>query len=456
MKLNKISLAVIACLGFSSAALSSDNIEVPQPPHDDTPVVSGCNPFFCKEEIIKPGTPPTQAEVNGQPVYDADGNPIMNPPTPPSVEYTPKYEGVSIDGKFEGDTFQSAGDLAVTAIKSADEANTKLDGAIADGKTALAETNEKVTANSDAITANTDTIKETNTKLDGAIADGKTALAETNEKVTANSDAITANTDTIKETNTKLDGAIADGKTALAETNEKVTANSDAITENTGAIKETNTKLDGAIADGKTALAETNEKVTANAGAIKDTNTKLDNTITNGKIALAETNEKVTANTVAIKDTNTKLDNSISQQKEINGQVNGKLAQNDAFWEEQWKQNYSYDASIKQNKSDIAKNRQDINKLNSRVDRLDQKVDDLNDTMKRGFASQAALNGLFQPYGVGKLNATMALGGYESKTAIAAGTGYRFDENTAVKAGIATNTNDFKGVTYNVGVNFEW
>ncbi|MGM0939335.1 MAG: hypothetical protein ACQEWL_22410, partial [Pseudomonadota bacterium] len=78
----------------------------------------------------------------------------------------------------------------------------------------------------------------------------------------------------------------------------------------------------------------------------------------------------------AIKDTNTKLDNSISQQKEINGQVNGKLAQNDAFWEEQWKQNYSYDASIKQNKSDIAKNRQDINKLNSRVDRLDQKVDD--------------------------------------------------------------------------------
>nr|ELR5040105.1 YadA-like family protein [Providencia stuartii] len=201
---------------------------------------------------------------------------------------------------------------------------------------------------------------------------------------------------------------------------------------------------------------ETNEKVTANTDAIKDTNTKLDTAITDGKTALAETNEKVTANTDAIKNTNTKLDSSLEEQKKVNTLVGNALASNENYWQQQWATNENYAASINQNKSDIAKNRQDINKLNSRVDRLDQKVDDLNDTMKRGFASQAALNGLFQPYGVGKLNATMALGGYESKTAIAAGTGYRFDENTAVKAGIATNTDDFKGVTYNVGVNFEW
>ncbi|MFG0225223.1 YadA C-terminal domain-containing protein, partial [Providencia stuartii] len=158
----------------------------------------------------------------------------------------------------------------------------------------------------------------------------------------------------------------------------------------------------------------------------------------------------------AIKDTNTKLDSSLEEQKKVNYLVGNALASNESYWQQQWATNDNYAASINKNTSDIAKNRQDINKLNSRVDRLDQKVDDLNDTMKRGFASQAALNGLFQPYGVGKLNATMALGGYESKTAIAAGTGYRFDENTAVKAGIATNTDDFKGVTYNVGVNFEW
>ncbi|HFT1529124.1 TPA: YadA C-terminal domain-containing protein [Providencia stuartii] len=182
---------------------------------------------------------------------------------------------------------------------------------------------------------------------------------------------------------------------------------------------------------------------------IKDTNDRIETAITDGKAALAETNG-------AIKDTNTKLDSSLEEQKKVNYLVGNALASNESYWQQQWATNDNYAASINKNTSDIAKNRQDINKLNSRVDRLDQKVDDLNDTMKRGFASQAALNGLFQPYGVGKLNATMALGGYESKTAIAAGTGYRFDENTAVKAGIATNTDDFKGVTYNVGVNFEW
>ncbi|WP_196718051.1 YadA C-terminal domain-containing protein, partial [Providencia stuartii] len=183
---------------------------------------------------------------------------------------------------------------------------------------------------------------------------------------------------------------------------------------------------------------------------------QLEGAISRGETELAQIKEDVATNTGAIKDTSERLESSLEEQKKVNVLVGNALASNENYWQQQWATNENYAASINQNTSAIAQNRQDINKLNSRVDRLDQKVDDLNDTMKRGFASQAALNGLFQPYGVGKLNATMALGGYESKTAIAAGTGYRFDENTAVKAGIATNTDDFKGVTYNVGVNFEW
>ena len=239
----------------------------------------------------------------------------------------------------------------------------------------------------------------------------------------------------IKDTNERLDTAISKGQTALEETNKNVAANTGAIEDINGRLDGTSQKLDDAISKGQTALDSTNEK--------------LDTAISKGQTALEETNG-------AIKDTNSKLDSSLEEQKKVNYLVGNALASNESYWQQQWATNDNYAASINQNKSDIAKNRQDINKLNSRVDRLDQKVDDLNDTMKRGFASQAALNGLFQPYGVGKLNATMALGGYESKTAIAAGTGYRFDENTAVKAGIATNTDDFKGVTYNVGVNFEW
>lgn len=239
--------------------------------------------------------------------------------------------------------------------------------------------------------------------------------------------------------------------------------NKDNIDKNTGDIKETNDRIDDVIRSGQTIVDRQDainkkqaEENVAIANNIKNTNDKLETAITDGKTALAQTNENVAANTGAIKDTNERLDSSLEEQKKVNYLVGNALASNESYWQQQWATNENYAASINKNTSDIAKNRQDINKLNSRVDRLDQKVDDLNDTMKRGFASQAALNGLFQPYGVGKLNATMALGGYESKTAIAAGTGYRFDENTAVKAGIATNTDDFKGVTYNVGVNVEW
>ena len=87
--------------------------------------------------------------------------------------------------------------------------------------------------------------------------------------------------------------------------------------------------------------------------------------------------------------------------------------------------------------------------VNSRIDKLDDK-------MKKGFASQAALNGLFQPYNVGKFNVSAAIGGYDSEQAMALGAGYRFNKNFAIKAGIASDLSGFDHVTYNVGANFEF
>ncbi|MEY0303173.1 YadA C-terminal domain-containing protein [Providencia manganoxydans] len=97
-----------------------------------------------------------------------------------------------------------------------------------------------------------------------------------------------------------------------------------------------------------------------------------------------------------------------------------------------------------------------LNQLDGRVNSLDRRVDSLNNELKRGLASQSALSGLFQPYNVGKFNVSMALGGYESNTALALGSGYRVNENIAFKTGVASNTEDFKGVSYNAAVNFEW
>ncbi|OSI06700.1 YadA C-terminal domain-containing protein, partial [Neisseria zoodegmatis] len=92
----------------------------------------------------------------------------------------------------------------------------------------------------------------------------------------------------------------------------------------------------------------------------------------------------------------------------------------------------------------------------AKIQQLDKKVNDLDKEVRRGLASQAALGGLFQPYNVGKLNVSAAVGGYRSETAVAVGTGFRFNEHFATKAGAAFNTKKGGSASYNVGVNFEW
>ena len=111
-------------------------------------------------------------------------------------------------------------------------------------------------------------------------------------------------------------------------------------------------------------------------------------------------------------------------------------------------------ANIATNKTNVATNTVVIATHTQRLDNLDNRVNNLNKDLKRGLASQAALNGLFQPYNVGKLNLTAAVGGYKSQTAVAVGTGYRYNENIAAKSGVAFTRGG--SATYNVGVNFEW
>lgn len=109
---------------------------------------------------------------------------------------------------------------------------------------------------------------------------------------------------------------------------------------------------------------------------------------------------------------------------------------------------------VNAHKVDINKLRTDVNAHTKRLDHLDNRVNKLDKDLKRGLAAQAALTGLFQPYTVGKANFTAAVGGYKSQTAVAVGTGYRYNQNIATKAGVAFTQGG--GVTYNAGVNFEW
>lgn len=97
-----------------------------------------------------------------------------------------------------------------------------------------------------------------------------------------------------------------------------------------------------------------------------------------------------------------------------------------------------------------------ISALDSKVNTFDGRINALDDKFKNGMAAQAALNGLFQPYSVGKVSISAAIGGYGSKSAIAIGAGYRVNPQLAFKGGTAINMGGSRKGSYNIGVNYEF
>ena len=173
------------------------------------------------------------------------------------------------------------------------------------------------------------------------------------------------------------------------------------------------------------------EAIKANANDIATNKTNIQTNANN--IATNKTNIQTNANNIATNKTNIQTNaNNIATNK----------------------------ANIQTNANNIAANRTLIEQYKASSDAqfkaVNSRIDSLDDKMKKGFASQAALNGLFQPYNVGKFNVSAAIGGYDSEQAMALGTGYRFNDNFAIKAGVASDLSGFDHVTYNIGANFEF
>ena len=190
------------------------------------------------------------------------------------------------------------------------------------------------------------------------------------------------------------------------------------------------------------AAYKVDENIQALNGAIESNKQETNKRFENMSGLVQDVNNKATVAEMKA-DSNT---NKINQNKQDIADNTNKINQNKqaiAANTETIKQHY---AEMKNNYAEMKNN---FAAVNSRIDNLDEE-------MKKGFASQAALNGLFQPYNVGKFNLSVAIGGYESEQAMALGTGYRFNENFAMKAGIASDLGGFDSVTYNIGANFEW
>ena len=285
----------------------------------------------------------------------------------------------------------------------------------------------------DANTAEIEKLKTTSSFLDAA-------------KVEKNAKDIAENKENIKTVaKTMVDGFeavsedIKDNHRAIENVNKDVEKNTQDIRVQNGVIKTKASKeyVDGKLADkaDKAALANKADQAT-----VENYHNSLVKAHESTQKAVGDNKTKIAANKAAV----TKNEAAIKDNKEA-------VAKNEAAI----KANTAGIAQLKSAQQNVTALKTKVDQNSARIDQLDNRVSDLDKEVKNGLASQAALSGLFQPYNVGKVNMSAAVGGYKSKTALAVGTGYRFNENVAAKAGVAFSANG-GGATYNAGVNFEW
>ena len=288
-----------------------------------------------------------------------------------------------------------------------------------------------IAANRTDIDKNTSNIKE----LVVGIKDNILPALEANRTdIDANKAAIGELAKATDEAVTNLGNAVSGLDEDLAGTQDAVAENRKDIDKNTSNIKE----LVVGIKDNILPALEANRTdIDKNASRITDTRNKQ-----------VLQNARIDANKAALE---TKADKTALEAKADKTALEAKA---DKVYVGSLEQNIRDNSNrIETNKVAVSALRNDINSHAKRLDHLDNRVNKLDKDLKRGLATQAALTGLFQPYTVGKANFTAAVGGYKSQTAVAIGTGYRYNKHVATKAGVAFTQG---GAAYNVGVNFEW
>ena len=298
-----------------------------------------------------------------------------------------------------------------------------------------------------------------NSKLDKSTYANNTLLV--NSKLAEKVDTATFNTK-LNATASTLQGNIDTNKANIAANKEQIdllTRVDNAQNQQIADIQHKNNTQDNLI-KGNT------EAIKANANDIATNKTNIQTNAND--IATNKTNIQTNANNIATNKTNIKANTDDIHK------LQNKLVENE-FHDHAQDQNIGVNKNnIEKNKANIAANTAAIDKNKTNIEAnknaiaanyaemknnfaaVNSRIDKLDDKMKKGFAAQAALNGLFQPYSVGKFNVTAAIGGYDSEQAMALGTGYRFNENFALKAGIASDLSGFDHVTYNIGANFEF
>ena len=288
-------------------------------------------------------------------------------------------------------------------------------------------TNQNVEKNTQSIKSNTDKLAV----HESSITQNTNDIQANTNKLAEHDAAITKNTNDIKENTNRLnnhDKDIAQNKQDIKTNTETLNRHDVIISKNTSDIEKNTSTIEKQGGD----IARLSSEM-GNAGVVKISN--------DGKqVELSDKAKTATSFNIG--------------NKRVSGVADAKN-DNDAINYAQMKR--SNETTLKSANTYTDKRISQLGEYTTNgLNRLNDRVDDLDNKVNKGFATNAALSGLFQPYGVGKMNLTAGVGGYKDESAVAVGVGYRFNDSVAVKGGVATSAGNGSSTMYNASVNFEW
>ncbi|CAK2552471.1 YadA-like protein [Vibrio crassostreae] len=294
-----------------------------------------------------------------------------------------------------------------------------------DAQVAAANAQSSASKNSSDIAINVKDI-EGNTQIG---LDAQVAAANAQSSASKNSSDIAINAKDI-EGNTQIG---LDAQVAAANAQSSASKNSSDIAINAKDIKDnTQIGLDAqvAAANAQSSASKNSNDIAINAKGTAQNESKTKANAESNQLTRNEAAQVITANAHAIQ-------SNYDDIYAVRGQARSNTTQ------------------IANNAQDIHQNRVDINKNTADIKDLRS---DLEEQAKQtaGIGAMAmATSNLVMPYSVGKFSVTAGVGNYDSESAIAVGSGYRFDEHLTVRANAAYETGA-ENVGIGAGVGYEF
>jgi len=339
-----------------------------------------------------------------------------------------------------------AGSEYISEAKTMAEADKNLDAAIKVNSDTIATNATNIATNTTAIDNEVSRATNAEAALSGRIDTNATNIAANTTAIASNTANIATNTTNIAANTTAIDNEVSRATNAEAALSGRIDTNATNIAANTTAIASnaaniaTNTTN---IAANTTAIASNTANIATNTTNIDANTTAIASNTANiatNTTAIASNAANITTNTTNIASNTAAIGNEVSRATNAEAALSGRINTNAT--------------NIATNTQAIARIQSDFANLktnnDARFKRLEDNIDEVNEEMKKGLASVAALASLQPLSNEYKTQISVGVGGYRDRQAVAVGGYHYLADNVLLNVGGAWGGED--SISYKAGM----